>query len=145
MLRMGVAHLPYTKDGCSPSAISPEGAIYITDGCSPSTTTMGQSLVKNYVHIVFSTKYREPLIHPPVEAELHAYLGGICNRLGCHVIKVGGYTDHIHILCMLSRKIALMKLMEELKSHSSKWIKSKGKGYENFYWQFSFPFPIFVL
>jgi hypothetical protein len=36
---------------------------------------------------------------------------------------------------MLSRKIALMKLMEELKSHSSKWIKSKGKGYENFYWQ----------
>jgi hypothetical protein len=33
---------------------------------------------------------------------------------------------------MLSRKIALMKLMEELKSHSSKWIKSKGKGYENF-------------
>jgi REP element-mobilizing transposase RayT len=28
-----------------------------------------------------------------------------------------------------------MKLMEELKSHSSKWIKSKGKRYENFYWQ----------
>ena len=28
-----------------------------------------------------------------------------------------------------------MKLMEELKSHSSKWIKTKGKEYENFYWQ----------
>ncbi len=28
-----------------------------------------------------------------------------------------------------------MKLMEELKSHSSKWIKNKGAGYENFYWQ----------
>jgi hypothetical protein len=42
---------------------------------------MGQSLVKNYIHIVFSTKYREPLIHPPVEAELHAYIGGICNKL----------------------------------------------------------------
>jgi REP element-mobilizing transposase RayT len=36
---------------------------------------------------------------------------------------------------MLSKKIALMKLMEELKSHSSKWIKTKGPGYENFYWQ----------
>jgi len=99
------------------------------------THTMGQSLVKNYIHIVFSTKHRQPLIHPPVEAELHSYLGGICNRLGCHVIKVGGYTDHIHILCMLSTKIALMKLMEELKSHSSKWIKTKGLAYENFYWQ----------
>ena len=78
---------------------------------------MGQSLVKNYLHIVFSTKHRESLIHPPVEAELYAYLGGICNNLNCTVIKVGGYTDHIHILCMLSKKIALMKLMEELKSH----------------------------
>ena len=99
------------------------------------TNTMGQSLVKNYIHIVFSTKHRAPLIHPPIEAELHAYLGGICNKLDCTVIKVGGYTEHIHILCMLSKKIALMKLMEELKSHSSKWIKSKGTGYENFYWQ----------
>ncbi|MEP4532724.1 MAG: IS200/IS605 family transposase [Cyclobacteriaceae bacterium] len=96
---------------------------------------MGQSLVKNYIHIVFSTKHREPLIYPPIEAELHAYLGGICNKLDCTVIKVGGYTDHIHILCMLSKKIALMKLMEKLKSHSSKWIKTKGVGYENFYWQ----------
>jgi REP element-mobilizing transposase RayT len=96
---------------------------------------MGQSLVKNYVHITFSTKHRQPLIHPPVEEELHSYLGGICNKLECPVIKVGGYTDHVHILCMLSKKIALMKLREEIKSHSSKWIKSKDAEYENFYWQ----------
>ncbi|MCP4551962.1 MAG: IS200/IS605 family transposase [Bacteroidetes bacterium] len=96
---------------------------------------MGQSLVKNYMHLVFSTKHRKPLIHPPIEAELHSYLGGICNKLECPVIKVGGYTDHIHILLMLSKKLALMKVMEELKSHSSKWIKTKGSAYENFYWQ----------
>lgn len=96
---------------------------------------MGQSLVKNYLHIVFSTKHRKPLIHQSIEEELYSYLGGICNRLECQVIIVGGYTDHIHILCMLSKKIALMKLMEELKSHSSKWIKTKGKDYQNFYWQ----------
>lgn len=96
---------------------------------------MGQSLVKNYLHIVFSTKYRQELIHPPVEAELHAYLGGICKRMECTPIKVGGYTDHIHILCMLSKKIPLMKLLEEVKSHSSKWIKTKDDDYKNFYWQ----------
>lgn len=96
---------------------------------------MGQSLVRNYLHIVFSTKYRQTLIYPPVEAELHAYLGGICNRLECHVLKVGGYTDHVHILCMLSKKIAVMKLLADLKAHSSKWIKTKGPAYENFYWQ----------
>ena len=96
---------------------------------------MGQSLVKNYIHLIFSTKHRQPLIHPPVEEELHAYLGGICNRLESQSIKVGGYTDHIHVLCKLSKKIALMKLVEEVKSHSSKWIKTKGEDYRNFYWQ----------
>lgn len=96
---------------------------------------MGQSLVKNYIHIVFSTKYRQPLITDDIESELHAYLGGICKKLECHPLKVGGYTDHIHILCMLSRKITLMKLLEEIKSHSSKWVKTKGDNFKNFYWQ----------
>jgi REP element-mobilizing transposase RayT len=96
---------------------------------------MGQSLVKNYIHIVFSTKYRAPIIHPPYEQELHAYLGGICNNLECHTLKVGGFTDHVHILCMLSKKIALMKLLEEVKSHSSKWMKTKDYSLNNFYWQ----------
>jgi putative transposase len=96
---------------------------------------MSQSLARNYVHIVFSTKYRQPIIHEPVEQELYAYLGGICKIFECHPIKIGGYTDHIHILCMLSRKIALMKLLEEVKSHSSKWMKTKADNLKNFYWQ----------
>ena len=96
---------------------------------------MGQSLVKNYLHIVFSTKYRQALITEAIESELHAYLGGICKNLECHPIIVGGHVDHIHILCLLSKKIALMKLLEELKSHSSKWIKTKGEEFSNFYWQ----------
>lgn len=96
---------------------------------------MPQSLVKNYIHIVFSTKYRQPLIDEYIEKELHSYLGGICNKLECQVIIVGGYIDHIHILCMLSKKISLMSLLQEVKSNSSKWIKTKGEKYHNFYWQ----------
>jgi len=96
---------------------------------------MGQSLVKNYVHIVFSTKYRQPLILESVEEELYNYLGGICKALECWPVKIGGYYDHIHILCLLSKKIALMKLLEEVKSHSSKWIKTKDDRLKHFYWQ----------
>jgi REP element-mobilizing transposase RayT len=70
-----------------------------------------------------------------MEEELHAYISSICNKLECYAVKVGGYNDHIHILCQLSKKIALMKLLEEIKSHSSKWIKTKGMGYTHFYWQ----------
>ena len=96
---------------------------------------MGQSLVKNYLHITFSTKHRVHLIHPPTEAELHSYLGGICKNLDCQPLKIGGYTNHVHILCMLSKNVALAKLLEEVKSHSSKWIKTKDSSLKNFYWQ----------
>lgn len=96
---------------------------------------MGQSLVKNYIHIVFSTKNRLPMINESIEQELYSYIGGICNNLECLPIKIGGEKDHIHILCLLSKKIALTKLLEEIKSHSSKWIKTKDESLKSFYWQ----------
>jgi len=96
---------------------------------------MPQSLVKNYVHLTFSTKNRVDLIDENIQEELFNYMGGICNKLECHPLIVGGYKNHVHILCILSRKIALMKLIEELKSHSSKWVKNKWPGYDDFYWQ----------
>ena len=96
---------------------------------------MGQSLVKNYVHIVFSTKYRQPFIQPPWEAELHQYMAGICQQSDCIPVKIGGYVDHVHILCHLSKKIALMDLLEEVKKHSSKWMKMQDPSLANFYWQ----------
>ncbi|MEP7195599.1 MAG: transposase [Saprospiraceae bacterium] len=75
------------------------------------------------------------MINETVEEELFKYIGGICNNLECYANKIGGYKNHIHILCMLSKKIPLMKLLEEVKSHSSKWIKTKGSVFQNFYWQ----------
>jgi putative transposase len=96
---------------------------------------MPQSLVQNYLHIVFSTKLRQPFIDKEISPELFSYLAAICKKLECSPIIVGGHRDHVHLLIMLSRKIALMKLIEELKSHSSKWIKTKGPQYQNFYWQ----------
>lgn len=96
---------------------------------------MGQTLVKNYLHIVFSTQNRIQLIDENIEEELFSYIGGICNNLKCQSIKVGGYRDHIHILNMLNKNMTLPDLMEGIKIHSSKWIKTKGKKYQYFFWQ----------
>jgi len=85
---------------------------------------MPQSLVKNYMHITFSTKSWYPFINEPIREELFSYLGGICKNMECNPLIVGGHKDHIHVLCMLSRKIALMDLIEKLKTNSSKWIKT---------------------
>ncbi len=96
---------------------------------------MPQSLTKVYVHIVFSTKHRQPFIDDALKPALFAYLGGVCQALECNPVRVGGHDDHVHVLCILSRKIALMDLLEEIKKRSSKWAKTQGTAYANFYWQ----------
>ncbi len=96
---------------------------------------MAQSLSKVYVHITFSTKNRQNLIDDNIKTSLFEYIGGRCKGLDCNPVQVGGCKNHVHILCLLSKKIAQIKLLEELKKQSSKWIKTKGDGYFNFYWQ----------
>jgi putative transposase len=96
---------------------------------------MSQSLSKVYVHITFSTKNRKALIDETIQTTLFEYIGGICKGLDCNPIKVGGFRDHVHIICSLSRKIPQMKLLEEIKKQSSKWIKTKDSSYSDFYWQ----------
>jgi REP element-mobilizing transposase RayT len=96
---------------------------------------MAQSLSQVYVHIVFSTKYRRNSIDDNIQDTLFEYIGGICKNHECYPVIVGGYKNHVHILCLLSRRIAQMKLLEEVKKGSSKWIKTQGARYSNFYWQ----------
>jgi putative transposase len=96
---------------------------------------MGQSLVKQYTHIIFSTKHQQPLIIDSIEEELYKYIGGICKNLDCNPVIIGGYKNHVHILCLLSKKIALMKLLETVKTNSSKWVKTLDNRLSNFYWQ----------
>lgn len=96
---------------------------------------MPQSLSNNLIHTVFSTKHREPLIDKIIAPELFAYLGKTCRELKCPTIIVGGYRDHVHLLYNLHRTVHQSDLIRKIKVHSSKWIKTKGQAYENFYWQ----------
>jgi len=94
---------------------------------------MSQSLARNAIHLIFSTKNRQPLILPAVRDELFNYLGGILKAINCPPIRVGGVADHVHLLFTLSKTITLAKAVEEVKKESSKW--AKGKVNPKFYWQ----------
>jgi putative transposase len=96
---------------------------------------MPQSLVYNYIHFVTSTKHRQPLILPDIQDKLYAYIAGICTQLESHALQIGGIEDHIHILCLLSKKISLVDFAQEVKQRSSKWVKTQGKEYHSFQWQ----------
>ena len=96
---------------------------------------MSQTLVKMYTHIIFSTKKHQPFIKPDVEQELHSYIGGVIKQNGGIPFMINTMPDHIHILSTLPKNISLSKFLEEIKRNSSRWIKTKGKVYENFAWQ----------
>jgi putative transposase len=96
---------------------------------------MPQSLSSILIHLVFSTKNRQPLITETVESELYKYLGGIFRNSECPSLLIGGEKDHIHALFFLSRVWSVAKLVEEVKSSSSKWIKGKGDEFQDFQWQ----------
>jgi putative transposase len=93
------------------------------------------TLIQNYQHIVFSTKYRQPFIDENIEYRLFTYIKTVCEDLECPVKTVGGYLDHIHICCNLSKKIPLMTLVQKIKANSSRWIKQQGEQYQFFQWQ----------
>ncbi len=96
---------------------------------------MPQSLVKMLVHLVFSTKHRADLIAPEIEHELYAYLHGIVANNGGVLLSGNGTTNHVHLLISLGRKVSISELVGDLKRDSSKWIKTKGAQYQQFYWQ----------
>ncbi len=86
---------------------------------------MSQSLAKIYVHIVFSTKNRKRYIKPEIETELFAYMGSSIKLTDSIPVLINGSEDHVHLLAILSKKVSLSKMIEEVKKNYSRWIKTK--------------------
>ena len=96
---------------------------------------MPQSLANIYIHLIFSTSDRQPLLTDDIRPSLHSYLGQVGKTLGCPIILVNSVEDHVHILHRLSRTVTISKAVEEFKKSTSKWLKSQSPDLANFSWQ----------
>jgi REP element-mobilizing transposase RayT len=96
---------------------------------------MSQSLAHIVVHLVFSTKHRRPLIRDETRGQLHAYIAGVIKNQDSVLIEINSVPDHIHILFVQSKNQAPAKVVEQIKTASSTWIKSLDPGYADFAWQ----------
>jgi putative transposase len=94
---------------------------------------MPQSLSHVLIHIVFATRGRVPVLKPPTLNDLHAYLATVVRNAGCECHCVGGVADHVHLAIRLSRTLTVAKLVEDLKTSSSKWLKTQWLS--DFAWQ----------
>jgi len=96
---------------------------------------MSQSLVKNLIHLIYSTKHRTPCLGANTRPDLDAYMSGILNNWESPATVIGGVADHVHVLFALSKNYALKKVVEEVKKGSSKWLKTRGPELQDFHWQ----------
>jgi REP element-mobilizing transposase RayT len=96
---------------------------------------MSQSLARNLIHLIFSTKRRERFITQEVRRHLHAHMAGVLQDLDCPAVAIGSVPDHVHILFSLDKDRALSAVVMEVKRSSSKWIKSQGEEFRQFRWQ----------
>jgi len=96
---------------------------------------MPQSLSSILIHLVFSTKSRHPFLTPEIDAQLYPYIAAILKAMKSPALIINGTSDHVHTLLLLSRVVTIADLVEEVKTESSKWIKTKGQQFRHFHWQ----------
>lgn len=101
-------------------------------GCMPEFLVVASTHHSLYVHIIFATHDRAPMIEMDWREDMHRYLGGAIKGLGAKSMIVGGVADHVHILASLKTTQAVADLVREIKKSSSLWAVARHKG---FAWQ----------
>ncbi|MBS0656516.1 MAG: IS200/IS605 family transposase [Verrucomicrobia bacterium] len=93
------------------------------------------TFTKLVYHIVFSTKYRKPLIRDTFCRRLYEYIGGIIRGQNGFLIEVGGVEDHVHLLASLSPVKSVSDSIREIKANASKWSNELSDVTSRFEWQ----------
>jgi putative transposase len=88
-----------------------------------------------FYHVVWSTKYRLPLIEPAWEADLHGYMWGKATALECIPHAINGMPDHIHVVISIPPKLSIAKLIGQLKGASSHRVNEIFVSNQSFAWQ----------
>ncbi len=100
---------------------------------------MSHSLARIWIHGVFSTKYRKPIIDKKFEAELFNHISqNLMVKYSCRTKAINGSSDHIHILYLHNPYYAIADVFHSLKGESSHWINENKFLDEKFLWQIGY-------
>ena len=90
------------------------------------------------LHLIFSTRGRQPLIKPEIRTDLFAYLGGIICEMHATALIINGTADHVHMLIRVRPAQAAAEIARVVKTNSSRWVNEKwvnGRSVVRFGWQ----------
>jgi putative transposase len=91
--------------------------------------------VKIWVHLVFATKNREPLLNKELRHNLINHIIENCKEKDIFLQAINGYTEHIHCLISLGKDQSISKISQLIKGESSFWISKNNLTSEKFIWQ----------
>lgn len=96
---------------------------------------MANTYAQIYLHFVFSTKNREPVIRPEIEERIWAYIGGVAKRHGITPVQIGGVETHVHALTGCPTTMSPSQIAKAIKGDSSYGIRREFEGFGSFGWQ----------
>ena len=96
---------------------------------------MRENFTQLYLHCVWATWDRLPLITPDIQKVVYGSIIGKCDRLGCTVIAIGGIEEHVHLLTGVPPTLTVSELIKHVKGSSSHLINHEIKPGEFFKWQ----------
>lgn len=96
---------------------------------------MSHSFNKIWIHAIWSTKDRLPLIHTTVENRIHQFISDQLREQGCPVRIINSMPDHIHCLFLLNPQKSIADVIKQLKGSSSHFINQNNLVAEKFAWQ----------
>ncbi len=96
---------------------------------------MRDTFTQIYIHAVWATWDRQPIITPEIETAVYAAIRAECARLKADILDIGGVEDHVHILVCLPPTLCVSDLIKQLKGSSSHLVTHKVTGRESFKWQ----------
>lgn len=88
-----------------------------------------------YLHCVWSTWDRQPLITPAIEPQLYAAIQDQCHKMECNALAIGGLADHVHVLVALTTSVTIARLMMQMKGATSHLVTHQLQPGSFFKWQ----------
>jgi putative transposase len=93
------------------------------------------SYIRVWVHLVFATKNREPILSKEIRCKIQEHIKENCKEKSIYLQAINGYTDHLHCLISLGREQAISKIAQLIKGESSFWINKSQLTEGQFMWQ----------
>ena len=95
---------------------------------------MSHSLTKLWIHGIFGTKDRRPLLVDTIIKDVHSHLQEKLEEMDCIVRIINGTSDHVHQLFLLSREVSIAQVMKSIKGETSHWINQEDIVQSKFSW-----------